>query len=311
MSSVHELQGELVSVIWRNPHIEFIVNVVNDEGEEELWTIEGWGSLYTLQRTGVEEQDFRIGDTVQFVGHVSTRQPRNVLGTNVLLANGTEVVLRADIAPYWTDEHIGGGDRWSADESQLAESIAGEDRGIFRVWSPSGYGALNTTKRHFPFSESAIAARASWDIEDNFVMRCEDGGMPSGMMMPHPYEFIDEGSEITLKGEVWDMVRTAHMDSLGNAAPSPLGHSTGRWDGNTLIVETNAINWPYFDGAGTPQSEAVTITERFTVSGDQARLDYHMTISDPETFTEPATYETYWLALGETVELFDCQVPGK
>ena len=87
-----------------------------------------------------------------------------------------------------------------------------------------------------------------------------------------------------------------------------MGYSVGRWEGNTLIVETSRIDWPYFDGGGTPQSADVETVERFAVSQDQERLDYRITITDPVTLTEPAVIERYWLALGETVEPFECQV---
>jgi len=67
------------------------------------------------------------------------------------------------------------------------------------------------------------------------------------------------------------------------------------------------VNWPYFDNIGTPQSEAVEYVERFTLSEDPTRLDYRLIITDPATFTEPAIYERYWLALGEDLQRYDCQ----
>lgn len=75
-----------------------------------------------------------------------------------------------------------------------------------------------------------------------------------------------------------------------------------------LVVQTTRINWPYFDDIGTPQSETVKMIERLTVSEDQTRLDYHLTITDPVTFIEPATIERFWLALGETLPRYDCQL---
>jgi len=52
----------------------------------------------------------------------------------------------------------------------------------------------------------------------------------------------------------------------------------------------------------------VEITEVFTLSDDQQRLDYRIIVTDPELFTEPATViETYWVALGEAlVQPLDC-----
>ena len=89
---------------------------------------------------------------------------------------------------------------------------------------------------------------------------------------------------------------------------TPQGYSVGHWENNMLIVETTRINWPWFDGVGTPQSEQIKTVEHFTLSEDQSRLDYHLTIVDPETFTEPAIIELYWLALDETVEPYDCEI---
>jgi hypothetical protein len=75
--------------------------------------------------------------------------------------------------------------------------------------------------------------------------------------------------DIELRFEEFDALRKIHMGA-GVARPadaplSPLGYSVGRWDGKTLVVDTSRINWPYFDRSGAPQTQNVTINERFTV----------------------------------------------
>ena len=75
-----------------------------------------------------------------------------------------------------------------------------------------------------------------------------------------------------------------------------------------MVVETTRINWPYFDNIGTRQSDAVKMVERFTLSDDQSRLNYNLTITDPTTFTEPATIMGHWLAVGEVIAPFACEV---
>ena len=50
------------------------------------------------------------------------------------------------------------------------------------------------------------------------------------------------------------------------------------------------------------------MVERFTLTDDQNRLDYHLTVVDPATFTEPATITGHWLALGEEIAPFECDV---
>ena len=87
-----------------------------------------------------------------------------------------------------------------------------------------------------------------------------------------------------------------------------VGDSRGRWDGDTLVIETTRINWPYVDLGGAPLSEDARILERLTLSDDQSRLDYHMTIIDPAYLTEPATLDRYWLALGLEVQHYECVV---
>ena len=66
-----------------------------------------------------------------------------------------------------------------------------------------------------------------------------------------------------------------------------MGHSVGRWEGDTLVVdvtEFNGKNW--FDRSGNFHSEALRLEERFTpISADA--IHYEVTITDPNTFTEP------------------------
>ena len=100
-------------------------------------------------------------------------------------------------------------------------------------------------------------------------------------------------------------------DSTDPAAqpPSIQGFSVGRWeDERTLVIHTSRIDSPYLGFTGIPLSGAVEVVERYSLSEDQARLDYHFTVTDPQTFTAPATFDFYWLALGESFGLYACDV---
>ena len=63
-----------------------------------------------------------------------------------------------------------------------------------------------------PFTGAAVAARDQWDPDDNFTTRCEQEGMPRIMTNPHPFEFVEEGERIVVNSELYDIVRTIHMD---------------------------------------------------------------------------------------------------
>jgi hypothetical protein len=47
--------------------------------------------------------------------------------------------------------------------------------------------------------------------------------------------------------------------------------------------------------------------ERYTLSEDQARLSVRVTVTDAATFTAPAVIESHWLALGHTIDRYDCR----
>ena len=68
-----------------------------------------------------------------------------------------------------------------------------------------------------------------------------------------------------------------------------MGDARGRWEGDTLVVETANVNdWDWFDGAGTIHSDEMSLVERFTMR-DANTVDYRVTITDPKVFTRPWT----------------------
>ena len=305
-----EVEGRLVDILWRNPHPGFAIEVEED-GQTKTWTLEGWSSLNGFDRAGITRDRFELGDTIKVFGRISERRAERILATHVLLADGTEAVLRREADPYWGEsEHLGGRERWEAETLAAIVNAAEENRGIFRVWSyPSPDYRTNVS---WSLTESAQAARAEWDLIDNYAIRCEQMGMPATMTTTNPFEFIDQGETIRIRGYEFDVVRTVHMtDSLDPATqpPSIQGFSVGRWeDENTLVIHTSRINFPYLSTSGIPLSEAVEVVEQYTLSEDQTRLDFLISVTDPESFTEPATYEYYWLALGEQFGQYDCDV---
>ena len=101
-----------------------------------------------------------------------------------------------------------------------------------------------------------------------------------------------------LRLEEHDTQRRIHMTANEAQTPasySPLGYSTGRWEGRELVVETTHIDTPYMTIDGIPQSTAIRLTERFVMNASADRLDYTITITDPETFTEPFQLQRYML----------------
>jgi hypothetical protein len=306
-NEIQEIQGELISVSWTNPHAAFKVRVTSASGATETWQLESWGSPYVLSRMGVTKEQFVVGSQVRLAGRVSTLVPNRFLLTNMLRPDGTEVVLTTDGDAFWNSRQIGGRSQWQDDEISTA---AEENRGLFRVWSTARMGQARNNL--IMLTELALAARKSFDQSKSFVVTCTPQGMPTVMNWVYPFELSQsDPSTIILRSEYFDLVRTIHMAPAtvpADLAPSRLGYSIGRWedDGRSLVVETTGINWPYYDTIGTPLTPDVEITERFTLGDDQSALVYRQTVTDPATFMEPAIHESQHLALGETIEPFVC-----
>lgn len=211
-----EVEGEIVSRRWGNPHAGIVMRAVNEQGEEETWRVDLLGT------GGLTRDAFAAGQRLTVAGPLSSGGVREILATNLLFPDGIEVLLGA-VEPYWSANLEPG--RVPARVDTLVDGTA-ENRGLFRVWSSSaedweryigalhGYfflGELSEAERAQawsevkfgawqaePYTEAAIAGRADWDPLDNFATRCEPEGMPRIMMNPNPFEFVDQGSEITL-----------------------------------------------------------------------------------------------------------------
>lgn len=292
-----ELAGEITTIRWQNPHIQFALEAVGADGAAKVWRLES-SSIFLREKDGVTRDLFRVGDAVKVYGRPSPHDAAALLVTNMLLPDGRE-------APLWpnTQPHFVGMDRWITTEPALVDA-ARDNRGIFRVWRPS-----QVSLDALPYTEAAVASRRSFDMLAA-ARRCGPEGMSRIMMTLFPYEFVDRGNELLVRTELYDTERVVHMD---RAAPPPgephsvLGYSVGAWRDGVLEIHTSLVNWPYFDQIGTPLSENVQVVERYELSDDQTRLDVEITITDPATFKEPAVVRSAWFAYGDQLRRYDCQ----
>ena len=294
-----EFEGEIVDVFWRNPHVRISVRVADESGTERVWDIES-SPVNQMERRGVSEDQFTIGDRIHFLGNPSTRIENNVRPVVVTLAGGQALVFEEAIAEEYglLDDNAA-----ASAGAALAAAVASSDAtGIFRVWTNRDRHWMSDVRgwwaRDFPLTASARAKFDAWDEEtDDPAKQCIPAGMPEAMLMPFPIEFIDNGDSITLNIEEWDNSRTIHLNAEHDpdAPPSHLGYSVGRWEGSTLIVETKDVDYGFFNDQGIPQSDALEVVERFTISENDTKLDWTAVVTDPETFEEPIVMpEFHW-----------------
>lgn len=304
-SELVEIQGTIESVFWRNPHVIVAIRVVDDSGTETVWELEG-GPVNVLERSGVSRDDLVLGPAT-VLGLASLREENYLQPVRIDYSDGRQVTLSGQHA-----RRLGLAESApprAVFDPELVQSAIRDANGLFRVWTSSG---RTDRQRELPLRPAAQAAKGDWDqTTDDLTLRCEPPGMPEAMVSPFPIEFVDRGDTISARLEAWDNVRTIYMNpgtAPQNPAPSKLGHSVGRWEGDDLVVTTNSIQYPYLDDEGTPQSDAVEVVERFVISEDNTRLDWHASVVDDDTFAGPVRMPIMhfqWVA-GEQIKPYDC-----
>jgi hypothetical protein len=228
---------------------------------------------------------------------------------NILLSTGYELAFGGNI-PYFPAGKNGNLIGRSYDKTNVAKATAKAD-GIFRVWSTNmtDPAAFPMFKGGYPLTPAAQAVVAKWDPLNNELLRCGTKGTPLIMITPAPVEFVREGDKILMRIEEYDSLRVIHMNPKAQppAKSSQFGFSRGRFDGTTLIVETDHIQKQTFDPDGVPQSESMKLVERFTPTADYSRLDYRITVTDTVYFTRPFDLTRYFVWKPEmTVAKYNC-----
>jgi hypothetical protein len=141
-----------------------------------------------------------------------------------------------------------------------------------------------------PWAQALFQRRLADFARDSMETQCLPLG-PAALTTSDPVKFIQTPSLIVILLE--DLTyRQIHMDGRKlpkNPYPSWMGYSVGRWDGDTLVVETSGFTeraWLDYDGH--PHTEALRLTERYR-RRDFGHLDVEVTFDDPGAYARPWT----------------------
>jgi hypothetical protein len=178
---------------------------------------------------------------------------------------------------------------WGLEGRAAAEGAVPEAGATYAI--PPSIGVVDGDL--IPYRPEALTQR-----DENFAdrlardpeVKCYLPGVPRATYMPHPFQIIQGDEHIMIVHQYRGAVRTIHMrDHQPAPAPSWMGWSNGRFEGDTLVVETTGFNGlAWLDRAGNFHSDGLRVVERFTHIGNDA-LRYEATIEDPAVFTRPWT----------------------
>jgi hypothetical protein len=281
MSKEVVLEGTVTDVSWRNPHVYFGVEIIGPDGEAVVQQVEA-GPPSNLAPLGMNASTISPGEHV--VVQVRPNRlgaDRVVLGWMLVKTDGTRFPLHVRAAappPPGTAE---------------TTSIAG-------TWVPQapGFSSLARASASWPLTERGRAAVAETQAARIAARsECVPFGPPALMSLPSTTIVEVDDSAVTFKLDVMGVERVVTLGRAlpADAEPSLLGHSVGRWEGDTLVVETAGFTaHPEGYAFDLPSSAAKRIVERFTLSADRKHLDYEATVEDPEYLAEAVSHRTQW-----------------
>jgi hypothetical protein len=171
-----------------------------------------------------------------------------------------------------------------------AESLEGH-------WAPSraGFGAAMGAMARWPITAEARAARDG--LADDGICNPDSPPVLSVFDELRTIELGDDQIVMQFDNTGDKSTRTIHMTAThpANVEPSLDGHSIGRWEGGTLVIDTIGFMADSSGlGLNVPAGPRKHMVERLTLSDDKTRLRYEVTVEDPDFLTGPATLTQQW-----------------
>jgi hypothetical protein len=172
------------------------------------------------------------------------------------------------------------------------------DLGSDGVWLPAHVADLASTvvpKSDVPFQPWAkLKFQQNHAAKQNELdLRCLPPGVPRIMLMARPFEIVQTPSSTLFVYEggahVWRQVWMDGRAHPKDPNPNWLGHSIGRWERDTLVVDSVGFNdRTWMDDAGHPHTEQLHLIEKFTRTGPLV-MKYEVVIDDPGAYTQSWT----------------------
>lgn len=153
------------------------------------------------------------------------------------------------------------------------------------VWSPGSTPALYSQAKALLLKPRTANPTADPDL------KCTYPGVPR-IDFEKPFKILQSPDEVVILYQDYTTFRQIFTDGRSlpeDPQPAWLGYSVGKWDGDTLVVDSAGFNdESWLDKMGTPHSDALHVTERFH-RRDAGHMDIQITIDDAKTFSHPFT----------------------
>jgi hypothetical protein len=315
------LSGIVTLVDWRNPHVHVFLNVRGAKNEWVNWAIE-LESPIDLQDSGWNRDSVQPGDGITVTGFPARNGSRQVWSNKMTLTQGGKQVLNftpkappaplakrpapvgANGAPRLGMVPGGADGYWAYPSSTvLVESTAKVDirpDGLLR--NPAADAAKVAPMQ--PWALALYKNRQTRFLQDDpTFLNCKPPGGPRQFQQPYGIQFVEDADRqrifVLIGGgnrnyRIIYLDGRTHVGQVGGDDDNPLyyGRAVGKWNGQTLEVDTRGFNEDFwFTNGGLPHTDQLKLLEKFTRT-DFDTLRYDVTIDDPGAYTRP--WSTGW-----------------
>ena len=265
-------EGTVVETLWINPHTITKIETRTETGEPITLEIEG-SSPSILRTGGFSVESLPKGERVTAVVSPSRRFPKeSAYCYEIIKGDGTVIpMVSSRIRRTPT--------------TQTASSI-------FGAWVPTSDSftrmarALGTAS----LTDEGRAIRSRFTPVASGQARCIPVSAPTVMTYPAVLVLEKAADHVAIKTDWLGAQRTVYTDGRPHPPAQdrfPQGHSTGRFEGAVLVVDTT--NFTDQEAQGVPSGAGKHLVERFTLAADRKSLNYEFVWRDPQFLAEPLT----------------------
>jgi hypothetical protein len=270
------VEGTVERFDWVNPHMYILIKTTGPDGKPAVVEGEGVGITQALV-DGLDRNALKAGTPV-------------VMRANPNRGGWGKQVRVMDITTQDGNVHPFYAANTRTRVLKPAESLEGH-------WAPSraGFGAAMGAMARWPVTPAGRAAQAAG--ADDGICNPDSPPVLSIFDELRTIEVGDDQVVLQFDNTGDKSTRVIHMAAAhpANLQPSIDGHSIGRWDGQTLVIDT--IGFPADSsglGLNVPAGPRKHLVERLTLTEDRTRLRYEVTVEDPDFLTGPATLTQQW-----------------
>ncbi len=309
-TNVIDVEGYVTDFSFTNPHVNFLFEVADENGETTQWMAEGRAAT-SLRREGWMAETIEVGQYLRVTGRETRDGSPMILLSSVVELDPSDGSLVRNV-PGESDyqEPLG--------TATLSLQLADGRPNLTGAWTrgPGGMGGPPGQNNQPAFNEVGTAMQAQFDPVADPVVNCELPGLVrQAGFTPHPLRVTQNDDHVILEYEEYAGRRVIYLDSRGPQISelTKLGDSVAYYDGDALVVETTRLLGNCTSPRGHPLSDRTTTVETYRRMDDPdlgPALAMEMVITDPGHLTAPwtAAWQKYFTPGYEFIEV-DCRVP--